>query len=108
MRLMEYVSDGAQVILASREFVWCQFDRHLLPTMNQFLNLPSVSIDLLSVDRLHFRFLGHPSQCHLPRGPGFLQRYVGLVDCDSSFGDSGVRHSVLDGLSLVDFFGTVL
>ena len=102
MRLMEYVSDGAQVILASREFVWCQFDRHLLLTMNRFLNLPSVSIDLLSVDRLHFRFLGHPSQCHLPRGPGFL-----LVDYDSSFVDSGVRHSVLDGLSLVDVFGTV-
>ena len=107
MRLMEYVSDGAQVIPASREFVWCQFDRHLLPTMNQFLNLPSVSIDLLSVDRLHFRFLGHPSQCHLPRGPGFLQRYVGLVDCDSSFGDSGVRYLVLDRLLLVDFFDTV-
>ena len=87
--------------------LWCQFDRHLLPTMNQFLNLPSVSIDLLSVDRLHFRFLGHPSQCHLPRGPGFLQRYVCLVDYDSSFVDSGVRHSVLDGLSLVDVFGTV-
>ena len=85
----------------------CQFDLHLLPTMNRFLNLPSVSIDLLSVDRLHFRFLGHPSQCHLPRGPGFLQRYVGLVDCDSSFGDSGVRYSVLDRLLLADFFGTV-
>ena len=95
------------MILASREFVCCRFDRYLLPTMNQFLNLPSVSIDLLSVDRLHFRFLGHPSQCHLPRGPGCLQRYVRLVDYDSSFVDSGVRHSVLDGLSLVDVFGTV-
>ena len=126
MRLMEYASDGAQVILALREFVlgsmveaylevclsilalWCWFDCHLLSTMTQFLNLPSVSlIDLLSVDRPHFRFLCHPSRCCLLRGPGFLQRYVCLVDYDSSFVDSGVRHSVLDGLSLVDVFGTV-
>ena len=99
MRLMEYASDGAQVMLALWEFVlgsmveaylevclsilvlWCQFDRHLLPTMTRFLNLPSVSIiDLLSVDRPHFRFLRYPSRCHRPLVSGFLQRYVCLVD----------------------------
>ena len=80
MRLMEYVSDGVQVMLVSREFVlgtmveayleiclsilalWCWFDCHLLSTMTQFLNLPSVSlIDLLSVDRPHLHFLRCPS-----------------------------------------------
>ena len=99
MRLMEYVSDGAQVMLASQKFVlgtmveaylevclsilalWCWFDCHLLSTMTQFLNLPSVSlIDLLSVDRPHFRFLRYPSRCHRPLVSGFLQRYVRLVD----------------------------
>ena len=99
MRLMEYASDSAQVMLASREFVlgtmveaylevclsilalWCWFDCHLLSTMTQFLNLPSVSlIDLLSVDRPHLRFLCFPSWCHRPLVSEFLQRYVCLVD----------------------------
>ena len=99
MRLMEYASDDAQVMLASREFVlgtmvesylevclsilalWCWFDCHLLSTMTQFLNLPSVSlIDLLSVDRPHFCFLRYPCPCHCSLVSGYLQRYVCPVD----------------------------